>query len=82
MNGENIEATGNELTFYQKKALRDDFRRKWNEDQGLVSIFDKRWIYKQANNRVKSAANNFNSRNIKDKNNKTHAIKNNCFMGI
>ena len=72
MNGENIEATGNELTFYQKKALRDDFRRKWNEDQGLVSIFDKRWIYKQANNRVKSAANNFNSRNIKSNNVKTH----------
>ena len=46
INGENIESPGNELTFYQKKALRDDFRRKWNEDQGLVSIFDKRWIYK------------------------------------
>jgi len=61
----------NELTFYQKKALRDDLRRKWNEDKGLVSIFDKRWIYKQANNRVKSAANNFNSRNVKDVSSKT-----------
>tara|TARA_B110000285_G_scaffold234208_1_gene310360 strand:- start:702 stop:809 length:108 start_codon:yes stop_codon:yes gene_type:complete len=30
IDGENIESF--DLTFYQKKALRDDFRRKWNED--------------------------------------------------
>ena len=32
----------NYVSFYERKAFVDDFRRKWKEDQGLVSLFDKR----------------------------------------
>lgn len=34
-------------TFYERKAFKDDFRRKWKEDKGMVSMFDKRQLYKQ-----------------------------------
>lgn len=34
-------------TFYERKAFKDDFRRKWKEDKGMVSMFDKRQQYKQ-----------------------------------
>lgn len=29
-------------TFYEKKAFVDMFRKKWREDRGLCSIFEKR----------------------------------------
>ncbi len=29
-------------TFYEKRAFVEMFRRKWREDKGLCSIFDKR----------------------------------------
>jgi hypothetical protein len=35
-------------TFYEKKAFVEMFRRKWREDKGFCSIFDKRQLYKQA----------------------------------
>lgn len=35
-------------SFYEKKAFVDLFRRKWREDKGLCSLFDKRQMYKQA----------------------------------
>lgn len=35
-------------TFYEKKAFVEMFRRKWREDKGLCSMFDKRQIYRQA----------------------------------
>jgi hypothetical protein len=35
-------------TFYEKKAFVDMFRRKWREDKGFCSLFDKRQLYKQA----------------------------------
>ena len=50
-----FEAKIMEPTFYEKRAFIDDFRRKWKEDQGMVSLFDKRQKYKKENERVKSA---------------------------
>lgn len=38
----------NPTSFYEKKAFVEMFRRKWREDKGFCSIFDKRQIYKQA----------------------------------
>ena len=35
-------------TFYEKKAFVEMFRRKWREDKGFCSMFDKRQLYKQA----------------------------------
>ena len=50
------------ISFYERKAYVDDFRRKWRADKGLVSMFDKRHLYRaqradyrEAQNRVKSA---------------------------
>jgi chorismate mutase len=45
-------------TFYERRAFIDDFRRKWREDRGMVSLFDKRQMYKKAMGRVKSANEN------------------------
>ena len=50
------DAATNQATFYERKAFVDDFRRKWREDRGMVSLFDKRHKYREANQRVKSAA--------------------------
>jgi hypothetical protein len=48
-----------EPTFYERRAFIDDFRRKWREDRGMVSLFDKRQMYKKAAmGRVKSANEN------------------------
>jgi hypothetical protein len=44
-----------EPSFYERRAFIDDFRRKWREDTGMVSLFDKRQMYKKANLRIKSA---------------------------
>ncbi len=38
-------------TFYEKKAFVEMFRRKWREDKGFCSIFEKRQLYKQAKNK-------------------------------
>lgn len=38
----------NPPTFQEKKAFVDVFRRKWKEDKGYCSIFDKRAIYRNA----------------------------------
>ena len=35
-------------TFYEKRAFVDLFRKKWKEDRGFCSLFEKRPIYKQA----------------------------------
>jgi hypothetical protein len=35
-------------TFYEKRAFVEMFRRKWREDKGLCSLFDKRSLYKKA----------------------------------
>ena len=35
-------------TFYEKKAFVEMFRRKWKEDKGLCSLFEKRHLYKRA----------------------------------
>ena len=55
-----------QVTFYERKAFVDDFRRKWREDKGMVSLFDKRQKYRLANQRVKSAVTlrGFGARNI------------------
>ena len=42
----------NYVSFYERKAFVDDVRRKWKEDQGLVSLFDKRQKYKIANQKT------------------------------
>jgi hypothetical protein len=38
----------NPPTFYEKKAFVDVFRKKWREDKGYCSMFDKRNQYKSA----------------------------------
>lgn len=35
-------------TFYEKKAFVEVFRKKWKEDKGYCSIFDKRSWYKSS----------------------------------
>lgn len=35
-------------TFYEKRAFVEMFRRKWREDKGLCSLFDKRPMYRKA----------------------------------
>jgi hypothetical protein len=37
-----------QATFYERKAFVDMFRKKWREDKGFCSIFEKRQIYKKA----------------------------------
>ena len=37
--------------FYEKKAVVDQFRRKWKEDKGYCSMFDKRKDFKDAKER-------------------------------
>jgi hypothetical protein len=39
----------NPPTFDEKKAFVDVFRKKWKEDKGYCSVFDKRHLYKRAN---------------------------------
>lgn len=51
-------------TFYQKQAIMANLKRKWKEEHGMVSLFDKRQIYKEKNERVKSAANCFKERQM------------------
>ena len=38
----------NPPTFFEKKAFVDVFRKKWREDKGYCSMFNKRQIYKDA----------------------------------
>lgn len=40
----------NPPTFQEKKAFVEVFRKKWKEDKGYCSVFDKRSIYKAAKN--------------------------------
>ena len=71
-----------EPTFYERNAFKDDFRRKWREDQGRVSIFDKRQKYKLANARIKSATEERASRNKKVQYTTYHAKTKGFFMGV
>ena len=38
-------------SFREKKAVVDQFRRKWKEDKGYCSMFEKRKNFKDAKNR-------------------------------
>ena len=42
------------MTFYQKQALADDLRRKWRNDNGYLSMFD-RPLVKNVKERAKTA---------------------------
>ena len=42
------------MTFYQKQALADDLRRKWRNDNGYLSMFD-RPLVKNMKERAKTA---------------------------
>jgi hypothetical protein len=43
-----MQVVGHQKTqsFYEKKAMMANLKRKWKEEHGRVSIFDKRHIYK------------------------------------
>lgn len=46
-------------SFYEKRAFVDMFRRKWREDKGLCSLFDKRQTYKKAKEGKRSPSNEY-----------------------
>lgn len=45
----------NPPTFQEKRAFIEIFRKKWREDQGYCSLFEKLNLYKQARSRHESA---------------------------
>lgn len=61
-----------------------DLKRRWKQEHGRVSLFDKRQIYKEKNERVKSASNSFVQRQLlKSRGNQSSVNrKNQTQMGI
>ena len=50
-------------SFYEKKAFIETFRRKWREDHGHCSLFDRRGFYKEARDNY-TVAPRWNYRNM------------------